>query len=76
MQQRIERMSNLKKKLDFIRQEKDRGFWRWINYAIVKHKQGLLVREVEIENGSGGRIRFNTQDSENKAIWNEVHQKR
>ena len=41
-----------------------------------KHKQGLSVREVEIEDGSGGRIRFNTQDSANKAIWNEVHQKR
>ena len=32
--------------------------------------------EVEIEDGSGGRIRFNTQDSVNKAIWDEVHQKR
>ena len=41
-----------------------------------KQKQGLLVREVEIEDGSGGRIRFNTQDSVNKAIWDEVHQKR
>ena len=59
-----------------MRREKDGGFWIRINYAMVKHKQGLLVRGVEIEDGSGGRIRFNTQDSENKAIWNEVHQKR
>ena len=41
-----------------------------------KHKQGLSVREVEIEDGSGGRILFNTQDSVNKAIWDEVHRKR
>ena len=65
-----------KKILDIIRREKDRGFWRRINYAMGKHKQGLLVREVEIEDGSGGRIRFKTQDSVNKSIWDEVHRKR
>ena len=37
-----------KKILDIIRQEKDRGFWRLINYAMGKHKQGISVREVEI----------------------------
>ena len=57
-----------KRILDIIRQKKDRGFWRRINYAIGKHKQVLSVREVEIEDGSGGQIRFNTQDSVNKAI--------
>ena len=62
--------------LYIIRREKDKGFWRRINYAMGKHKQGLSVREVEIEDGSGGRIRFNTQDSVNKAIWDEIHQKR
>ena len=41
-----------------------------------KNKQGLSVREVEIENVSGGRIRFNTQESVNKTIWDEVHRKR
>ena len=39
--------------LDIIRRERDRGFWRRINYAMGKHKKGLSVREVEIEDGSG-----------------------
>ena len=34
--------------LDIIRREKDRGFWKRINYNMGKHKQGLYVREVEI----------------------------
>ena len=41
-----------KKILDIIRREKERGFWRRINYTMGKHKQGLSVREVEIEDGS------------------------
>ena len=65
-----------KKILDIIRREKYREFGQRIHYAMGKHKQELSVREVEIEDGSGGRIRFNTQDSVNKAIWDEVHQKR
>ena len=64
-----------KKILDIIIREKDRGFWRRINYAMGKHKKRISVREVEIEDCSGGRIRFNTHDSVNKAIWDEVHQK-
>ena len=41
-----------------------------------KQNKGLSEREVEIEDGSGGRIRFNTKDSVNKDIWDEVHRKR
>jgi len=57
--------------LAIIKQEKDNTFWRRLNYALRKHVRGQSVRAVQVEDGAGGVLDFNTEE----AICNEVHRK-
>ena len=40
--------------LAIIKQEKDKTFWRRLNYALRKHVRGQSVRAVQVEDGAGG----------------------
>jgi hypothetical protein len=63
--------------LAVIQREKDRSFWRQLNYVMGKQRSGL-VRRVLVENGDQeGTLTENiTQKSVQQAIFNNIHQKR
>jgi hypothetical protein len=62
--------------LAIIKRKKDRDFWHWLNYALGKHVRGRSVRAVQVEDGAGGVLDFNTEEAVQGAIFNEVHRKR
>ncbi len=62
--------------LAIIKREKDKAFWRRLNYALGKHVRGQSVRAVQIEDGAGGVLDVNTEEAVQEAIFNEVHRKR
>ena len=59
--------------LAIIQREKDCLFWRRLNFALGKHIQSCSVREVQVEDGNGGVLEFDTQEGVQNAIFNEVH---
>ncbi len=65
-----------RKILAIIKRKKDRAFWRRLNYAIGKHVRGRSVRAVQVEDGAGGVLDFDTEEAVQDAIFNEVHRKR
>lgn len=65
-----------KKILAIIQREKDRSFWRRLNYALGKHKRSRGVRVVHTETPEGELVEHNTRQSVQEAIWNEIHHKR
>lgn len=63
--------------LAIIQREKDRSFWRRLNYAMGKNKRGRGVRVVHSEDEFGADpIEHNTKAGVEDAIWNEIHKKR
>ena len=60
-----------KRILAIIQREKDRSFWRRLNYALGKHKRSRGVRVVHSEAEFGA----DPIDVE-EAIWKEIHKKR
>ena len=50
-------------------------FWRRLNYAIGKHVRGQSVRVVQVKDGAGGVLDFDTEEAVQEAIFNEVHHK-
>ncbi len=64
-----------RKILAIIRWEKDCSLWRRLNFALGKHIQGQSIREVQVEDGIGGILEFDTQEGVHNAIFNEVHWK-
>jgi hypothetical protein len=56
--------------------EKDRAFWQRLNFALGKHICGLSVRAVQVEDGAGGVIDYETEEGVHEAIFNEIHWKR
>jgi hypothetical protein len=48
-------------------------FWRRLNYALGRHVRGQSVQAVQVEDGAGGVLNFNTEDAVQEAIFNEVH---
>jgi hypothetical protein len=62
--------------LAIIKREKDKAFWRRLNYALGKHVRGQSVRTVQVEDGIGGVLDFQTEETVQEAIFNEVHRKR
>jgi len=62
--------------LAIIKQEKDKAFWCRLYYALGKHIHGQTVRAVQVEDGAGGVLDFNTEEAVQEAIFNEVHRKR
>ena len=65
-----------KRILEIIKREKDRAFWRRLNYALGKHARAGSVRTVQSVNAAGQTIEHATQDSVEQAIFDEVHRKR
>jgi hypothetical protein len=65
-----------RKILAIIKCKKDRAFWRWLNYTLGKHVHGRSVRAVQVEDGAGGVLDFDTEEAVQDEIFNEVHQKR
>ena len=61
--------------LAIIKREKDKAFWRRINYALGKHVCGRSVRAIQVEDGVGGVLDFDTEEAVQEAIFNEVHRK-
>lgn len=63
--------------LAIIRREKDRGFWRRINYVMGKQRGGS-VRRVLTEDGAeeGMLTEHLTEKSVTDAIFNNIHRKR
>jgi hypothetical protein len=62
--------------LAIIKREKDRAFWRRLNFALGKHIRSQSVRAVQVEGGANGVIGYKTEEGVQEAIFNEVHQKR
>ena len=61
--------------LAILQREKDRAFWRRINYVLGKHR-GRSVSSVQVEDAEGGITEYTGQEAVQKAIWDEVHRKR
>ncbi len=61
--------------LALIKREKDKAFWRRLNYALGKHVRGKSVRAVQVKDGAGGVLDFDTEEAVQEAIFNEVHRK-
>ncbi len=61
--------------LAIIKQEKNKAFRRRLNYALGKHVHGRSVRTVQVEDGVGGVLDFDTEEAVQEAIFNEVHRK-
>ncbi len=59
--------------LAIIKREKDQAFWRRLNFALAKHIHGWSVRAVQVEDGAGGVIDYDTEETVQEAIFNEVH---
>jgi hypothetical protein len=58
--------------LAIIKQEKDKAFWRRLDYALGKHVRGRSVRTVQVENGAGGVLDFNTEEAVQEAILTKL----
>ena len=59
--------------LAIIKQEKDKAFWCRPNYALGKHIRGQSVWTVQVKDGAGGLLDFDTKEAVQEAICNEVH---
>jgi hypothetical protein len=62
--------------LAIIKREKDQAFWRRLNFALGKHILRQSVHAVQVEDGAGGVIDYDTEETVQQAIFNEVHCKR
>ncbi len=62
--------------LAIIKREKDQAFWRRLNFALGKHIRGRSVCTVQVEDGAGGIIDYDTEETVQQAIFNKVHRKR
>jgi hypothetical protein len=58
-----------------MKQEKDKAFWRRLNYTLEKHVCGQSVRAVQVKDSAGGVLDFDTEEAVQEAIFNEVHRK-
>ncbi len=55
------------------KREKNQAFWRRLNLALGKHIHGRSVPAVQVEDGAGGLIDYDTEGTVQQAIFNEVH---
>ncbi len=63
--------------LAIIQKEKDRSFWRRLNYVMGKPRGGSVCRVlVKDENQEGVLTKNVTQDTVQAAIFNNIHRKR
>jgi hypothetical protein len=61
--------------LAIIEREKQRAFWRRMNYS-MKARKGNSARIVQVQDEDGGIIEHTTQEAVENAIWQEIHGKR
>lgn len=61
--------------LAIIQREKERRFWRRLNYSLG-NKRGRSVSLVQVLEENGRVTEYQTQEQVLEAIWNEVHRKR
>jgi hypothetical protein len=59
-----------------IKQEKYRAFWRRLNFVLGRHICGRSILAVQVEDGVGGVLDFDTEEGVQEVIFNEVHRKR
>jgi hypothetical protein len=62
--------------LAIIKQEKYQALWQWLNYALGKHIRGRSVWAVQIEDGASKVINYETKESAQETIFNDIHRKR
>ena len=61
--------------LAIIQREKDRGFWRRLNYALGKPRGGACFK-VQVDQGDGTVQEYTEKEQLQEAIWNNIHRKR
>ena len=61
--------------LAILQREKDRLYWRRLNYSMAK-PHGQSVQTVQTSTDDGQVTDHNTQTEVESAIWNEIHGKR
>ncbi len=61
--------------LAIIKRKKDKAFWCRLNYALGKHVRSQSVRAVQVKDGAGGVLDFDTKEAVQEAIFNKVHRK-
>jgi exonuclease III len=61
--------------LQIMRREKDRAFWRRLNWSLGK-RRGSSVSSVQVKDDDGETITYSTQEEVQNVIWSEVHQSR
>eukprot|EP00956_Cyclotella_meneghiniana_P037468 scaffold139228_cov59-Cyclotella_meneghiniana.AAC.9 len=61
--------------LAIIRREKERAFWRRLNY-VMGQRSGRSVRRVQVTQADGSIVEATTQKSIHEAIWSNIHGKR
>jgi hypothetical protein len=61
--------------LQIIARERDRAFWRRLNYSLGKQR-GTSVSSVQVKTPEGDTVELKTQEEVQNAIWKEVHQSR
>ena len=64
-----------KRILEIIAREKQRSYWRRLNFAVKKPK-GRSARIVSEDIGEGEVIEHEGKSAVEQAIWNEIHRKR
>ncbi|KAL7540166.1 hypothetical protein ACHAWF_006609, partial [Thalassiosira exigua] len=65
-----------KKILQIIQREKDKAFWRRLNFILGKHKRSRGVDSVQVEREDGLVKEYTERADVQRAIWSEVHEKR
>ena len=61
--------------LQIIKGEKDRAFWRRLNWALGK-RRGSSIREVQAEDLDGTTTEYTTQSEVQQIIWEKIHRER
>ncbi len=64
-----------KKIMAIIQREKDRSFWRLLNYALGKPRGGACFK-VQVNQGDGTVQKYAEKEQLQEAIWNNIHRKR
>lgn len=63
--------------IELIEREKQRAFWRRLNYSMSMRKnKGSSVRSVQLQDDEGGVTEFTMQEEVEGVIWSEIHGKR
>ena len=73
---RLKDSAKEKEILEIIQREKDRSFWRRINWVMGKARNGSVRRVLVGNEEEGTLIEHATQEMIEDAIFNNIHRKR